>query len=79
MVTKEYLNDFSSPGRGGDASNINGGGAGGGGVLVDGVGPVGEGPEHGEGYGGGGGFTGDTSSISGDSPGYEGVIILDLI
>ena len=49
---------------------------------MDGVGPSGDGTdglEHGEGYGGGGGFDGDTSSFAGESEGFPGVIILDLI
>ena len=58
---------------GGSNSGIEGGG--GGGVLVDGVGPIrgtGYYGTHGEGYGGGGGY-------SGDGDGYNGVIILDFM
>ena len=55
-----------------------GAGGGGGGVLVDGSGPNSGGPEHGEGYGaGGGGWTGNVDEAT--LTGYDGVIILDLI
>ena len=47
-------------------------GAGGGGVLVDGIGPSGN-EAHGEGYGAGGGY-----ESGGENDGYAGVIILEL-
>ena len=62
-----------SPGAGGQASESNGGGAGG--VLVDGSGPIGGGLEHGRGYGAGGGGESDTLT----NRGYPGVIILEFI
>ena len=55
-----------SPGLGGNGSTKYGGG--GGGVLVDGIGPTGGDVRQGEGYGAGGGY----------DDAYPGVIILEF-
>jgi len=61
-----------SPGDGGQGDYGSGGG--GGGVIVDGRGPIGGGPQHGEGFGaGGGGYWNEVSA-----EGYPGIIILEL-
>ena len=52
-------------------------GAGGGGILIDGAGPLATGIEHGDGYGAGGGS--DVNCAERTFTGHDGVVILDLI
>ena len=74
-----YFHDFS-PGSGGPAAD--GCGGGGGGVMVDGQGPTGGRPQHGEGYGAGGDGCYRYHEVTPDPlmyEGYSGVVILDFI
>ena len=70
-----------SPGAGGRgiSGGVDGAGGGGGGVLVDGAGPSGAGPLHGEGYGAGGGGYCSNTDCPQDEYGYDGVVVLDLV
>ena len=68
-ITTYIIKNHFSPGQGSTSYGAFGGG--GGGVLIDGLGPTGGGVAHGDGYGGGGGGY--------KEPGHKGVIILDFI
>ena len=75
IILKSISHDFS-PGSGGQGGDSCGGGAGG--VIVNGQGPSRGGPEHGEGFGaGGGGSINFSSDLT--LRGYSGVIILEFI
>ena len=70
-ITTYIIKNHFSPGQG--STSYGGFGGGGGGVLIDGLGPTGGDVTHGDGYGAGGGGPGN------NKPGHKGVIILDFI